>query len=66
MRQHHHGLIIKEGRKKLRMTQSKLAEVWPQSNGGTRSRRFAKQIYTNHPGVPIVKDFYEVVHGGTR
>jgi tetratricopeptide (TPR) repeat protein len=34
MKQHHHGITIKEARDKLGMTQASLAEVWPKDDGG--------------------------------
>jgi tetratricopeptide (TPR) repeat protein len=32
---YHYGITIREGREKLNMTQAQLAEIWPQSSGGT-------------------------------
>jgi len=33
MKQHHHGVTIKEARQKRGMTQARLAEVWPKDDG---------------------------------
>jgi transcriptional regulator with XRE-family HTH domain len=33
--EYHFGISIREGREKLKMTQSQLAEIWPKSGGGT-------------------------------
>ncbi|MRG27234.1 helix-turn-helix domain-containing protein [Laceyella tengchongensis] len=35
MMKYHYGLTIREGREKLKMTQTQLAEKWPQAGGGT-------------------------------
>jgi transcriptional regulator with XRE-family HTH domain len=35
MNHYHHGKVIKEFREKCKMTQEKLAEIWPRDGGGT-------------------------------
>src|SRR5229473_529490 len=34
MNRHHHGISIRQAREKLRMTQARLAGVWPKDDGG--------------------------------
>lgn len=63
---YHYGITIREGRESLKMTQSQLAELWPQAGGGTGvSVNYVSDVergIKNITDIKILRCLCEILH----